>query len=481
LDEGDLLLEARRLPGISLSETVATDLRIERALFGIPEVEHVVARAGAPEVATDPMGVEQSDVYITLKPREQWRGGLTKEVLGTEISEAVARDVPEVAAAVSQPIQMRTNELIAGVRSDVAAQVYGPDLDRLRVAGDQIVAALKGVPGVVDVRPEQTAGLTYLRIKPDRARLARYGLTVEDVNVVTQTMAVGRQVGTIFEKDRRFGLVVKTAVEFSGNLDAIRSLPLKSSLGQIVPLGDLADVALEKGPALVNREKQSRRLIVEFNVHGRDLVSAVDDARAVVTARVKLPAGYRIEWGGQFQNYATARKRLFVVVPLALALILFLLWTAFGKVRPAVLVFANIPFAAIGGVLFLWLRDIPFSISAGVGFIALFGVAVLNGLVLVSFCLQLQGQGTSARDAIIEAASLRLRPVLMTALVAALGFIPMALSRAAGAEVQRPLATVVIGGLVSATALTLLLFPAVYALAHRRRQEAGSACTSGRA
>jgi cobalt-zinc-cadmium resistance protein CzcA len=469
LDEGDLLIEARRLPGISLGETVATDLRIQRALAGIPEIEHVVARAGAPEVATDPMGVEQSDVYITLEPRAEWRKGLTKDRLGKEIAAAVERDVPEVAAAVSQPIQMRTNELIAGVRSDVAAQVYGPDLERLRAAGDQIAAALKGVRGVVDVRPEQTAGLTYLRIKPDRARLARYGLTVEDVNVVTETIAVGRQVGTIFEKDRRFGLVVKTAVEFSGDLDVIRSLPLRSSLGQIVPLGDVADVALEKGPALVNREKQSRRLIVEFNVRGRDLVSTVEDARAAVAAWVKLPATYRIVWGGHFQNYATARKRLLVVVPLALALILFLLWTAFGKVRPAVLVFANIPFAAIGGVLSLWLRDIPFSISAAVGFIALFGVAVLNGLVLVSFCQQLQGRGTSPGEAIMEAASLRLRPVLMTALVAALGFIPMALSRAPGTEVQRPLATVVIGGLISATALTLLLFPAVYAAAYRRR------------
>lgn len=464
LDEGDLLLEARRLPGIALSETVATDLRIQRALAGTPEVEHVVARAGAPEVATDPMGVEQSDIYITLKPRDRWRAGLTKEELGKEISQAVEREVPEVAAAVSQPIQMRTNELIAGVRSDVAVQIYGPDLDRLQAAGEQTAAALKGIEGVVEVRPEQTAGLTYLRIKPDRARLARYGLTVEDVNVVTQTIAVGREVGTIFEKDRRFGLVVKTAAEFGGNLDAIRSLPLKSSLGQIVPLGDVADVALEKGPALVNREKQSRRLIVEFNVRGRDLVSAVEAARAAVSAQVKLPPAYRIEWGGQFQNYASARQRLFVVVPLALSLILFLLWTAFGRVTPAVLVFANIPFAAIGGILFLWLRDIPFSISAGVGFVALFGVAVLNGLVLVSFCLQREAQGASPREAIMEAATLRLRPVLMTALVAALGFVPMALSRAPGAEVQRPLATVVIGGLVSATALTLLLFPAVYAL-----------------
>ena len=473
LDEGDLLLEVRRLPGVALSESVATDTRIQRALGDIKEVEHVVARAGAPEVATDPMGIEQSDVYITLRPRAGWRPDLTKEALGAEIAAAVAREVPEVAVAVSQPIQVRTNELIAGVRSDAASEIYGPDLDRLRQVGERVVAALRGIAGVVDVRPEPTAGITHLRIKPDRARLARYGLTVEDVNMVTETMAVGRAVGTIFEKDRRFGLVVRTAIDFTGELEVFRSLPLKSTLGQIVPLGDVADITLEKGPALVNRDHLSRRLIVEFNVRGRDLVSAVDEARAAVNAAVRLPVGYRIEWGGQFRNYATAKQRLLLAVPLALALILFLLGLAFGRVKPAVLVFFNVPFAAVGGIVLLWLRGIPFSISAGVGFIALFGVAVLNGLVLVSFCRQLEAGGTPPREAIAAAATLRLRPVLMTAFVAALGFLPMALSRAPGAEVQRPLATVVMGGLVSATALTLLLFPAVYALAHRGRSKRG--------
>jgi len=471
LDEGDLLLEVRRLPGVALTETVATDLRIAKAIAHIPEVEHVVPRAGAPEVATDPMGIEQSDVYITLKDRDHWRSGLKKSALGKEVAAAVEAAVPEVAFGLSQPIQMRTNELIAGVRSDAAAQIYGPDLAKLQEIGAQVTAALKGIPGAADLRAEQTSGLTYLRIKPDRARLARYGLTIDDVNTVTETMAVGRTVGQVFEKDRRFAMVVRTAVDYQGSLDVVRALPLKSTLGQIVPLGDVAEVTLEQGPALVNRDKQSRRFIVEFNVRDRDVISTVDDARAAVAARVQLPVGYRIEWGGQFKNYATARARLTIVVPLALAIIVFLLWLAFGEVRPALLVFVNVPFAAVGGVLALWLRDIPFSISAGVGFIALFGVAVLNGLVLVSFCLQLQAQGTPAREAIAHAAELRLRPVLMTALVAALGFVPMALSHAPGSEVQRPLATVVIGGLVTATALTLLLFPAVYALAHRHREQ----------
>jgi cobalt-zinc-cadmium resistance protein CzcA len=468
LDEGDLLLEVRRLPGAALSESVATDLRLERALATVPEIEHVVARAGSPEVATDPMGMEQSDVYITLRPPRQWRPGLTKEALARQVAALVEEEVPEVSAAVSQPIQMRTNELIAGVRSDVAAQVYGPDLDQLERYGRRIAAALRGLPGVVDLRTAPSAGLSYLRIRPDRARLARYGLTVEDVNIVTETMAVGRQAGVVLEGDRRFGLVVKLALAFEGNLDVFKELPLKSTSGQIVPLGDVAEVTIEKGPALVERDKQSRRTTVEFNVRGRDVVSTVEDARAAVAGRVALAPGYRLEWGGQFENYLSARTRLAIVVPLALALILFLLGMAFGRLRPALLIFLNIPFATVGGVLFLWLRGLPFSISAGVGFVALFGVAVLNGLVLVSASRQLEVAGASVRQAIARAAEGRLRPVLMTALVAALGFVPMALSRSPGSEVQRPLATVVIGGLLSATALTLLLFPAVYTVAQRR-------------
>jgi len=467
IEEGDLVVEARRLPGISLSETIATDSRVERALLQIPEVRHVVARAGAPEIATDPMGVEQSDIFVRLAPHREWRPGITKDDLAGEIARQLAAEVPEVTAAISQPIQNRTSELIAGVRSDVAVQIYGPDLDTLRTTGERIAGLLARIPGITDVRAEQTAGLTYLRIRPDRGRLARYGLTVEDLNLATETMAVGRKVGDIFERDRRFGLVVRTALDYQGNLDAIRELPLKSTLGHIVPVGDVADVTLEQGPALVNRDQQSRRFVVELNVRDRDVVSTVEEARTAVAAAITLPPGYRVEWAGQYRNYASARARLAIVVPVALGLIVFLLWLAFGKIKPALLVLANIPFAAVGGVLALWWRGIPFSITAGVGFIALFGVAVLNGLVLVSFCQQLEAQGERPREAIARAAELRLRPVLLTALVAALGFLPMALSHAPGSEVQRPLATVVIGGLVTVTALTLLLFPAVYELAHR--------------
>ena len=462
LDEGDLLIEARRLPDSSLSESVSTDSRMQRAVMVIPEVEHVVSRAGAPELATDPMGVEQSDNYIVLKPQDQWRPGIRKEDISREVAAAVETSVPEVAAGMSQPIEMRTNELIAGVKSDVAAFIYGPDLNVLVELGRKTAEALGGVEGAVDVRAEQVAGLRYLMVTPDRTRLARYGLTVDDVNLLTESLAVGHHAGVIFEGERRFGLSLHMAHHYEGNLDAILALPLKSVTGQMVPLGDVAVVAFEDGPAQVSRERQSRRLTVEFNVAGRDMLSVVNDARQRLAEKVQLPVGYRLEWGGQFQNFSQARERLAIVVPLALGLILFLLWMAFRALGPALLIFTAIPFSVAGGVLALWLRNLPFSISAGVGFIALFGVAVLNGLVLMSFARRLEQSGTQANEAITAAATLRLRPVLMTAAVAALGFLPMALSHAPGAEVQRPLATVVIGGLVSSTALTLLVLPAIY-------------------
>jgi heavy metal efflux system protein len=479
LDEGDLLIEARRLPGIALTESVQTSLRLERALREIPEVETVVTRTGAPEVATDPMGLEQSDVYVELKPRDQWRPGVSKADVAADVSERMERRVPEIAGAISQPIQMRTNELVAGVRSDVAVLVYGSDLDTLKDLGDRVAAAVRGVQGAVDVRVEQVAGLRYLRIAPDRNKLARYGLTIADVNQVTETIAVGHRVGVVHEGDRRFSVVIKTAHGFNlagvenqaGEIDAFRALPLRSVTGQIVPLGDVAEVELSSGPAQISRESQSRRLTIEFNVRGRDLLSVVSDAQQAVARNVHLPVGYRAEWGGQFEHYTEAKARLLVVVPLALALILFLLWLAFRSRRAAVVIFLNVPFAVIGGIGALFVRGLPFSISAGVGFIALFGVAVLNGLVLISFARQLESSGVPHDTAIARAAELRLRPVLMTALVASFGFLPMALSTAPGSEVQRPLATVVIGGLVSATLLTVFVLPVVYALVGAPRRD----------
>jgi cobalt-zinc-cadmium resistance protein CzcA len=313
------------------------------------------------------------------------------------------------------------------------------------------------------VRVEQVAGLRYLRIVPDRAKMARYGFTIDDINQLTETLSVGHMAGEVLEGERRFGIAVKTNHGFDGDLTSLLGLPLRSLSGQVVPLGDVAELFFTRGPAQVSRESQSRRITVEFNVRGRDMLSVVRDAQRATARAQKLPTGYRAEWGGQFEHYQEAKGRLSVVVPLSLSLIVFLLWLAFGSLRAALLIFLNVPFAIVGGVVALWLRDIPFSISAGVGFIALFGVAVLNGLVLVSFARHLEEQGRAHVDAIREAAELRLRPVMMTALVASLGFLPMALSTAPGSEVQRPLATVVIGGLFSATLLTMFVLPVVYA------------------
>jgi len=428
----------------------------------------VVCKTGSPDVATEPMGINETDIWVLLKPRETWRRGLTKDALASQISQTLARKVPEFVGGISQPIQMRTNELVAGVKSDAAALVYGDDLDELVRLADALAARIRNVRGAVDLKVEQVAGLRYLRIVPDRARLARYGLSIDDVNRVTEALSVGAGAGEVLEGDRRFGIVVKSRSGYRGNLRAIERLPLKTATGKIVPLAEVATVREETGPAEVTRQDQSRRISIEFNVRGRDLMSVVRDAQAQAQA-VPLPPGYRVEWGGQFQHYSAAKARLVVVVPIALALIGILLWLTFHSLRLAFIIFLNVPFAVIGGVVALWLRGIPFSISAGVGFIALFGVAVLNGLVLVSFARHLEAEGHPHDDAIRLAADERLRPVLMTALVASLGFIPMALSRAPGSEVQRPLATVVIGGLITATALTLLVLPVVYDYFGRRR------------
>lgn len=472
LDEGEVLVEAHRLPGGALSESIATDRRMQAALLSVPQVAHVVSKTGAPDLANDPMGIEESDVYIELKPPEQWPKGTDKQDVAAAVAHALEENVPEISFGLTQPIEMRTNELVAGVKSDIAIEIYGSDLDELQRLAHRVAAVVSKVPGAVDVRAEQQQGLPYLRIVPDRVALAVHGLTIRDVNTMTEALAVGHRAGWIREGDRRFEIAVRLD-SIDGDLDRIARLPLRSARGAIVPLGDVATVETVTGPLAVNRNKLSRRIVVAANVRDRDLVSVVRDARLAVDRDVPLPAEYRIEWGGTFKNFLSAKARLQFVVPLALFAILFLLWRAFDRAKPALLIFLNVPFAVIGGVFALAVRGIPFSISASVGFIALFGVAVLNGLVLVSFSRELEASGQTPHEAIAAAAQLRLRPVLMTALVAALGFIPMALSTAPGSEVQRPLATVVIGGLMSATLLTLLLFPAVYSIAHRRAATPG--------
>jgi cobalt-zinc-cadmium resistance protein CzcA len=376
---------------------------------------------------------------------------------------------------VSQPIEMRTGELVAGVRSDVGIVLYGPDLDELVHYGDAIARQVQDIEGIVDVRAEQTAGLRYLRIIPDRHRLARHGLTIADVNLAAETMSVGHEVGFVLEGDRKFAIRVRVDHPPGGDLQALAATPLHSSLGHMIPLEDVAELKLADGPAAIDREALSRRRIIEFNVRGRDLGSAVAEAQRVLEREgPSLPPGYRVEWGGSFVHYEQARDRLFVVIPAALGGILFLLWLAFRRVRPALLVFIAVPFGTIGGIVALWLRDIPFSISAGVGFIALFGVTVLNALVLVSTSRTFERtDGSPPAEAIGQAARLRLRPVLMTALTDIGGFVPMALSTAPGSEVQRPLATAVIGGLMTASLLTLVLLPAIYAKFGGGRRGAG--------
>lgn len=478
LDEGDLLLEVQRFPSTALSESVKHDQRIQRALLTLPEVEHVVTRTGSPELALDPMAITQSDTYVQLAPRETWREGLSKEALGAQMEALLAERVPEVNVSLSQPIEMRTNELVAGVRSDVGVLLYGPDLDRLVEYGDEIRDAVQGIPGVVDARAEAVAGLRYLRILPDRAKLARYGLTIADVNLAAETLAVGHEVGRVLEGERNFAIRVAVRHEPMGDLDAMASLPLRSIRGHMVPLGDVATLRFDEGPASINREGQSRRIVVEFNVRGRDMVSVVADAKAAISENVDLPPGYRVDWGGTFEHYEAATERLQWIIPIAIGAIAFLLWSAFSRMKPALIILLNVPFATIGGVVALWLRDIPFSISAGVGFIALFGVAVLNGLVLVALARQRQDEGDDPKQAISAAAVLRLRPVLMTALTDILGFLPMATSTAPGSEVQRPLATVVIGGVISATVLTMVLLPAVYSLVERKKRQSGSSPSS---
>ena len=462
LDEGSFAVEARLLPSASLSESVRVYSAAERVLRRFPEVTNVVSKIGRAEVATDPVGVDAADMFIALKPHDEWTSASTREQLIEKMSEALERGAPEGAFSFSQPIEMRTSELISGVRSDIAIKIFGDDLEILRRTADQIARVVGRVDGAVDVKVEQVSGLPQLQITPDRAAIARYGLNVEDVNAVVEALAAGSDAGLIYQGEQRFGLVVRFDDEASRSIEAIKNLVVQAANGAQVPLSRLATVAVVEGPAQISREDTRRRIAVELNVRGRDIASFVADAQQQIAAQVPLPAGYYLTWGGQFENLQRASARLLIVVPLALFLIFILLFSAFGSVRQGLIVYTGVPFAVVGGVFALAVRGLPFSISAGVGFIALFGVAVLNGVVMVSFINHLRQQGRRLSEAVMEGAETRLRPVLMTALVASLGFVPMALATSAGAEVQRPLATVVIGGLVTSTLLTLLLLPVLY-------------------
>jgi cobalt-zinc-cadmium resistance protein CzcA len=495
LDELDASAEVVRIPSVSLTQSVAMEAMLERRLLKLPEVKEVFARTGTAEVATDPMPQSTSDNYIMLKPRKEWPDPeKPKATVVAEIQEA-AEDVPGNAYGFSQPIQQRMNELISGVRSDVAVKIFGDNLDELIQAASRVQAVLQKVEGAADVKAEQAAGLPVLTVQLNRQTLSRYGINVADVQNLVEMAVGGKNAGRLFEGDRRFDIVVRLPEHLRSDIDAIRSLPVplppienqtkmttalwgNSPLAQIryVPLSELAQVDLKPGPNLISREDGKRRIAVTANVRGRDLSSFIADAQSQVMEKVKLPPGYWIGWGGQFEQLISATQRLMVVVPLALFLIFLLLFISLGSMPDALLVFSGVPLALTGGVAALLLRGIPLSISAGIGFIALSGVAVLNGLVIITFIERLRSEGRALVEAVSGGALTRLRPVLMTALVASLGFVPMAIATGAGAEVQRPLATVVIGGVISSTILTLLVLPALYVLFRRETRSNVATC-----
>jgi len=491
LGEGALAVQPARIPSIGITTSIEMQKDVERLLRDeFPdEIASIFARTGTAEVATDPMGPNVSDTYLMLHPREAWTRASTQEELAEEIEEFLG-SIPGQNYEISQPIELRFNELISGVRSDLAIKIFGDDLDLLLKSGNEIAAVMQTIPGASDVKVEQVSGLSVLTIDIDREKISRYGLNVSDVQEVVSIAFGGEEAGTLYDGDRRFPIVVRLPVSLRGEVDFVKHLPIpvpKSEGVQLasadtsmpgmgaefryIPLEAVARVDVAEGPNQISRENAKRRLVVQANIRGRDMGSFVAEAQERLDAEVTLPDGYYITWGGQFENLARARQRLLIVVPLALSLIFIMLFTAFGNARHAILVYTGVPLALTGGIIALWLRGMPFSISAGVGFIALSGVAVLNGVVMITFINQLLDEGKTLRDAVVEGSLSRLRPVLMTALVASLGFVPMALNTGMGAEVQRPLATVVIGGLISSTVLTLFVLPTLYLWFGGRKQE----------
>ncbi|TXR38986.1 CusA/CzcA family heavy metal efflux RND transporter [Ectopseudomonas mendocina] len=480
LSEGDFALQALRVPGTSLSQSVDMQQRLEKAIAEqVPEVKRTFARTGTAEIAADPMPPNISDSYVMLKPKEEWPDpDKSREQLIEDIQKAAA-SVPGSNYEMSQPIQLRFNELISGVRSDVAVKVFGDDMDVLNKTADDIAAILQDVPGASEVKVEQTTGLPLLSVNVDRDKAARFGLNIGDVQDTVAAAIGGREAGTFFEGDRRFDIVVRLSDTLRADPDVLARLPIPvpavagaaNDRIDFIPLAEVATLEFVLGPNQISREDGKRLVVVSANVRGRDIGSFVQDASAAIAERNPVPPGYWTTWGGQFEQLQAAAKRLQLVVPVALLLVFVLLFMMFNTLRDGLVVFTGIPFALTGGILALWLRDIPLSISAGVGFIALSGVAVLNGLVMIAFIKGLLEEGRPLSEAVREGALVRLRPVLMTALVASLGFVPMALATGTGAEVQRPLATVVIGGILSSTALTLLVLPALYYTALQRRMK----------
>ena len=463
LEEGDFAAEVSMAQGTSLSQMVKSTTQAEKILKAqFPEVKQAVTRIGSSEIPTDPMPIERADMLISLKPKAEWTSAKTKDELMEKMEEAL-NVIPGLEVEMTQPIQMRNNELITGIKQDVAIKIYGNDLDLLEASAKKVASLIKRVDGVSEPFVEKVQGLPQIQVKYDRDRLAKYGISVASANRILEAAFAGRRTGYVFEEDRRFDMVVRMDSALRNNVSALEELYLPLPDGGTIPLRQVAEISFEDAPAQITHEDGQRRIYVGFNVRGRDVQSTVEEIQHILDKKLKLPAGYYYTYGGQFQNLQEATNRLMLAVPLALLVILCLLYATLKNIRETLFVFSAIPLSAIGGIWALWLRGMPFSISAGVGFIALFGVAVLNGIVLIGQFNSFEKEGmTDVRQRVIEGCMLRLRPVIMTALVASLGFMPMALSAGDGAEVQRPLATVVIGGLLTATLLTLLVLPSIY-------------------
>lgn len=470
LDEGDIALHALRIPGTGLEQSIDMQEVLEERLKDFPEVDKVYAKIGTPEVATDPMPPSVADNFVILKPRSEWPDPDREKADLVAEMEAAVTQLPGNKYEFTQPIQMRFNELISGVRADLGIKVFGDDLDQLVITANDILKVLKGIEGSADARVEQVTGLPMLSIIPKRMKLARYGLNLNDLQELVAAGIGGEEAGLIYEGDRRFKLVVRLPEAIRTDIDNLAFLPVPLPDGGFVPLNEVAELALKPAPAQISRENGKRRVVVTANVRDRDLGSFVEEVKQRINQQVNIPSGYWLDYGGTFEQMESASQRLTIVVPITLLIIIALLVMAFGSLKDSLIIFTGVPLALTGGVLALWVRDMPLSISAGVGFIALSGVAVLNGLVMVAFIRDLWHQTGDLTKAVIEGAIIRLRPVLMTALVASLGFIPMALNTGTGAEVQRPLATVVIGGIISSTLLTLIVLPILYQLVHRSKK-----------
>ncbi|HVX67703.1 MAG TPA: CusA/CzcA family heavy metal efflux RND transporter [Bryobacteraceae bacterium] len=461
LDEGSLLIQTRKLPGVSLTESVNLSNHVERIVRRFPEVEGVVTKLGRPDLATEAMGVYEADVYVLLKPRQQWKTADSKDGLVRAMDTAL-REVPGVAYNFTQPMAMRMDEVISGIKADVAVKIFGEDPRVLERLAERALRSLSALPGAADTQMEMTSGVAELRIEVDRPALARYGLNVSDVRSLMDAAISGSYISDMIEGQRRVAIMLRLPEEYRKDTDALGELMISAPGGERVELGQVARIQVARGPEMISRENGQRRIVVQANVRGRDLGGFVAEAQPRLAADVPLPPGYSIEWGGQFENQQRATRRLMIVLPASILIIFGLLFSTFNSVPQALLILLNVPFALVGGIAALWARGLTLNLSASVGFIALFGVAVLNGIVLVSSINGLRVEGLRMRDAVMHGAATRLRPVLMTAMVASLGFIPMALATSTGAEVQRPLATVVIGGLITSTGLTLFLLPLLY-------------------